>query len=154
MSADMCSAVRWMSFERITDIPFETCLAVLDGWPRTGQGGGLHIGQSVLRWPIEVGRGAGQIEVGLARGPLRPPLRMRLEISRWSSSRTALDLIPDQRVRPTAAYFRAGHLLLDSLTHSLLRHCPAQHLDLVPAVRSTGQGPAADPRPGACPATA
>ena len=141
----MCSAVRWMSFERIIDIPFETCLAVLDGWPRTGQGGGLHIGQSVLRWPIEVGCGAGQIEVGLARGPLRPPLRMRLEISRWSSSRTALDLIPDQRVRPTAAYFRAGHLLLDSLTQSLLEYRPTGHLDRNKAVPSTGQAPAATP---------
>ena len=49
---------------------------------------------------------------------------MRLEIARWSrlSSRTALELIPCQLVRPTADYFRSGHLLLDSLTHSLLQH--------------------------------
>jgi hypothetical protein len=48
---------------------------------------------------------------------------MRLDIDRWSrlSSTTALELFPDQRVRPTAAYFRAGHLLLDSLTQSLLQ---------------------------------
>ena len=79
----------------------------------------------------------------MARGPLRPPLRMRLEINRWSSSRTALDLIPDQRVRPAEAYFRrAGHLLLDSLTHSLLEHRPARQLEHVPAVRSTGHAPA------------
>src|SRR5262249_16637074 len=66
------------------------------------------------------------IEVGLARGPLRPPLRMRLEIYRWSrtSSRTALELIPRGRVRPTEAYFRSGHLLLDSLTRSLRQRPP------------------------------
>jgi hypothetical protein len=55
--------------------------------------------------------------VALDRGPLRAPRRMRLEISRWSarSCRTALELVPCDRVWPTAAYFRSGHLLLDSL---------------------------------------
>jgi len=65
--------------------------------------------------------GTRRIEVRLTRGPLRPPLRMRLDIDRWSSSSTALELIPCGRVRPTEAYFRAGHLLLDSLTRTLLR---------------------------------
>jgi len=46
---------------------------------------------------------------------------------RWSSSSTALELIPCGRVRPTAAYFRAGHLLLDSLAHSLSQQLPAAH---------------------------
>ena len=118
------SVVSWLSFPRIIDVPFETCVAALEGWPRTGQEGALHIGPGRLRWPIEHGpdRDTCRIEVGLARGPLRPPLRMRLEIDRWSpaSSRTALELIPCQRVRPTGAYFRSGHLLLDSLTRSLL----------------------------------
>ena len=43
---------------------------------------------------------------------------MRLTIDRWSgpAARTALGLIPSTRVRPAAAYFRAGHLLLDALT--------------------------------------
>ena len=154
MSTGMCSAVRWLSFERIIDMPFEACVAVLESWPDPAQDCGLRIGRSRLRGPVDGEHGARQIEVRLARGPLRPPLRMRLEISRWSSSRTALDLIPDQRVRPTAAYFRAGHLLLDSLTHSQQQRSAAQHPDRVPAVRSTGQGPAADPRPGACTATA
>jgi hypothetical protein len=56
---------------------------------------------------------------------------MRLDINRWypSSSRTALELIPCGRVRPTAAYFRSGHRLLDSLTQSLPQHFPPQHLD-------------------------
>jgi hypothetical protein len=149
MSAGMCSAVSWLSFPRIIDVPFETCVAALESWQRTGQEGELHIGQSLLRWPIEHHRDCGtcQIEVGLARGPLRPPLRMRLDINRWSpsSSRTALELIPSQRVRPTAAYFRSGHLLLDSLTHSLLQHLPTQHLDRIPTVQSTCQVPATNP---------
>ena len=55
----------------------------------------------------------------LARGPLRPPVRMRLEIEPWSPTATALELIPCQQVRPSAAYFAAGHRLLDSLTRPL-----------------------------------
>ncbi len=140
MSAGMRSAVSWLSFLRIIDIPFEMCVAALESWQRMGQGGELHIGQSLLRWPIEQDRDhcACRIEAGLARGPLRLPLRMRLDISCWSpsSTRTVLELIPDQRVRPTAAYFRSGHLLLDSLTQSLLRHLSAQQLDHVPAAPS------------------
>jgi hypothetical protein len=146
MSAGMCSAVSWLSFPRVIDVPFEICVAALESWQRTGQDGELHVGPGLLRWPIEHDRGTCQIEVGLARGPLRPPVRMRLEIDRWSASsaKTALELIPCQRVRPTATYFRSGHLLLDSLTHSL-RHLPTQHLDRVPAVPSTCQVPAANP---------
>ena len=43
---------------------------------------------------------------------------MRLTIDRWSgpAARTALELIRSTRVRPAAAYFRAGHLMLDALT--------------------------------------
>jgi hypothetical protein len=65
--------------------------------------------------------GTRRIQVRLARGPLYPPLRMRLEIDRWSSSSTALELIPSRLVRPTDDYFRAGRLLLDSLTRALSR---------------------------------
>lgn len=123
------SAVSWLSFPRIIDIPFSMCVAALEGWQRRGQGGELDIGQSLLHWPIEQDhdRCACRIGVGLARGPLRPPRRMRLDISCWSpsSSRTVLELIPSERVRPTAAYFRSGHLLLDSLTRSLLRNASA-----------------------------
>jgi hypothetical protein len=50
---------------------------------------------------------------------------MRLVIDRWSSSSTAVELIPGGRVRPTAAYFRAGHRLLVSLTGHLLQPLPA-----------------------------
>jgi hypothetical protein len=141
MSAGRCPAVSRLSFRRIIDVPFGICMIALESWQRTGQDGELHIGQSLLRRPIEhdADCGTSRIEVGLARGPLRPPLRMMLDIDRWypSSSRTALELIPCQRVRPTTAYFRSGHLLLDSLTHSLLRHLPTQHIDRVPAVPRT-----------------
>ncbi len=120
-SADMRSAVGWLSFQRIADIPLDACLAALDSWQRTGQDGELHPGQGPLRGPIEADRDSGtcRIQVRLARGPLRRPLLMRLDIDRWSSSQTALELIPCKRARPTAGYFRAGHRLLDSLTHSL-----------------------------------
>ena len=67
---------------------------------------------------VEHDREAGtrRIQVRLARGSLRPLLRMRLDIDRESASSTVVELIPCGRVRPTAAYFRAGHLLLDLLT--------------------------------------
>ena len=123
MSAGTGRAVGRLSFRRIIDIPFETCVAALDNWQRTEQDGELRIGQSLLRGPIEHDRDSGtcRIEVRLARGPGRPLLRMRLNIDRWSwlPARTALELIPCERVWPTAAYFRAGHLLLDSLTRSV-----------------------------------
>ena len=113
------------------DIPFETCVAALESWPRTGQDGELHLGQSLVRGPAEHNRDTGtcRVEIRLARGRLRPPLRMRLDIDRWtwSPERTALELIPGQRVRPTAAYFRAGHLLLDSLIRSLPPHVAQAH---------------------------
>jgi len=129
MSASTVPARGWLSFRRIIDVPFETCVAALDRGQRTGRSGGLRFGDSLLRGPIERDRGSGtcQIRVRLARGPLRPLLRMRLDIDRWSASSTALELIPCGRVRPTAAYFRAGHLLLDSLTRSLLQPPPSAH---------------------------
>jgi hypothetical protein len=129
----------WLSFRRIIDISFETCVAALESWQLTGHNSELHVGQSLLRGAIEHDRCSGtyRIEVRLARGPLRPRLCMRLDIDRWSwaPSRTALELIPCRRARPTPAYFWAGHLLLDSLTYSLTRHVPAQRFDGVPANR-------------------
>ena len=120
-SADTHSAVGWLSFRRLADIPFDACLAALESWQRTGQDTELHVRQGLLRGPIEADRDSGtcRIQVRLAHRPLRPPLHMRLDIDRWSSSQTALELIPCKRARPTAGYFRAGHHLLDSLTHSL-----------------------------------
>jgi len=35
----MCSAVSWLSFRRIIDIPFETCMAALEDWQQAGQDG-------------------------------------------------------------------------------------------------------------------
>lgn len=120
-SADTCSAAGGLSFRRIVDIPFDACLAALENWQRTGQDGELHLGHGLLHGPMERDRDSGtcRIQVRLARRPLRPPLLMRLDIDRLSSSRTALELIPCKRARPTAGYFRTGHRLLDSLTQAL-----------------------------------
>jgi hypothetical protein len=117
-----------LSFRRIADIPFNTYMAVLDSWQITRHDGELRLGSSLLRGPIERDQHCGtcRIEVRLARGPLRPPVRMRLAIEPWSPTATAFELIPDQRVRPSAAYFAAGHHLLDSLTRTLPVPVPAQ----------------------------
>jgi len=114
------------SFRRIVDVPFETCAAALDSWQQREQDGEFRFGDSLLRGPLEHDPDSGtcRIQVRLARGPLRPLLHMMLDIDGWSSSSTAVELIPCGRVRPTAAYFRAGHRLLDSLTRSLLQHSP------------------------------
>ena len=116
------------SFRRIADIPFDAYMAALDSWQLTRHDGELRLGSSLLRGPIESDHhlGTKRIEVLLARGPLRPPVRMRLDIEPWSATATALELIPCQRVRPGAAYFAAGHRLLDSLTRTLPVRVPVQ----------------------------
>ena len=121
MGTSMVPALGSLSFWQIVDVPFETYVAALDNWLGTRQGVELRIGGSQLLGPLEHDRDMGtrRVQVRLARGPLHPPLRMRLDIDRWSSSSTALELIPGRLVRPTANYFRAGGLLLDSLTRSL-----------------------------------
>ncbi len=93
------------SFRRIAGIPFDACMAALESWQLTGHDGELRLGNSLLRGPIERDQhfGTCRIEVRLARGPLRPPARMRLDIEPWSPTATALELIPCQRVRPSAA---------------------------------------------------
>ncbi len=129
MSANMRSMAGWLSFRRIADVPFQTCVAALESWQRTGLDGDLRIGGSRLRGPIKRDRDTGTCRIGvrLARGPLRPLPCMRLDIDRWSSSSTAFELIPCGRVRPTAAYFRAGHLLLDSLNSAVPQCLPPAH---------------------------
>ena len=109
-----------LSFRRIADTPFDTYMAALDSWQLTRHDGELRLGNSLLRGPIERDRhfGTCRIQVRLARRPLRPPVRMRLGIEPWSPTATALELIPCQRVKLSAAYFAAGHRLLDSLTHT------------------------------------
>jgi hypothetical protein len=67
---------------------------------------------------------------------------MRLNLDRWSRpSSTALELIPRGRVRATASYFRAGHLLLDLLTRSLQLEQEIHAIDL-----PSGESPAATHR--------
>ena len=106
-------------FQGIADTPFDAYMAGLESWQLTGHGGELRLGNSLLRGPIEHDQhfGIWRIEVCLGRGPLRPPVRMRLDIAPWHTGAIALELIPCQRVRPSAAYFAAGDRLLDSLTH-------------------------------------
>jgi Protein of unknown function (DUF4242) len=122
----------WLSFRRIVDVPFGSCVAALDSWQLTGHRR-ARPGQPVICGPAghDPDGGTCQVQVRLARGPLRPPLRMRLQADHWSSTppRTALELIPCRRVRPSAAYFRAGHLLLDQLARSLARPLPKQRPD-------------------------
>ena len=132
-----------LSFRRIADIPFESYMAALDSWQLTGHDGELRLGNNLLRAPIERDYHAGtyRIEVRLARGLLLPPVRMRLDIEPWSPTVTALELIPCQRVRPSAAYFAAGHRLLDSLTRTPPARVPAQRRpdqDHLRAAVSTG----------------
>lgn len=130
MSAGTRPVRGWLSFQRIVDIPFATCATAVESWQLTGLHGGRHAGQSLVCGPVEYDRDCEtcRIQVRLARGPLRPRLRMRLEFDHWSSSppRTAMQLIPCGRVRPSVAYFRAGHLLLDWLTGALAQHSLAQ----------------------------
>ena len=117
-----------LSFRRIEGIPFDAYMSELESWHLTGHDGELRLGNSLLRGPIEHDHyfGTWRIEVRLARGPLRRPVRMRLEIAPWYAGATDFELIPCQRVRPSAAYFAAGHSLLDSLTHTLPVRVPVQ----------------------------
>jgi hypothetical protein len=135
-----------LAFWRVVDIPVETFVAALQNWERTGQERDLHIGRSRIRGPIEhPDSGTRRLEVRLATGRLRPPLRMRLEVDRWtwSPARTVLELIPCKLVRPNAAYFRAGHLLLDSLTHELPQHTARAHAAGLQIQRPRTAGPSA-----------
>lgn len=117
-----------LAFRRIVDIPFDACMAALESWQLTGHDGELHLGKSLLRGPVERDPHLGtcRIEVRLARGRLRPAVRMRLDTEPWSATATALELIPCQRVRSGAAYFEAGHDLLDCLTRTLPARVPVQ----------------------------
>jgi hypothetical protein len=151
MSTGTRPARAWLSFRRIVDVPFGTCVAVLESGQLTGPDGERRAGQGLVFGPVEHDGECGtcQVQVYLARGPLRPPLRMRLQADHWSSSppRTALELIPCGHVRPSAAYFRAGHLLLDSLARWMARPVAAQRPD-----RAAASQPHADQgQPGPAP---
>jgi hypothetical protein len=120
-----------LSFRRIADVPFDAYMAALDDWRLTRHDGEMRLGTSLLRGLIERDQHSDtcRIQVRLARGRLRPPVRMRLEIESWSPTATVIDLIPNQRVTPSAAYFAAGHRLLDSLTGPLPARVPVQRPD-------------------------
>ena len=69
-------------FRRIASIPFDAYMAALESWQLTGHDGEVRLGNSLLRGPIEHDDhfDTWRIQVSLARGPLRPPVRMR-----WTS---------------------------------------------------------------------
>ena len=99
-----------LPFRRIVDIPFETCVAALEGWRRDGDHSELQLGRSTLRGPVGHDRGSGtcRVEVRLARGPLRPPWRMRLNLDRRSTifctrRRIGLNRAAAARVAPATA---------------------------------------------------
>ena len=148
ISADTSAAAGPLSFWRITDVPFAAWLAALERWQLTGRGSELRFGDSELRGPAEHNPhfGTCQIEVRLARGALRRPLRMRLDIDYWSATSTALTLIPCQRVRPGTAYFRAGRRLLDSLTFAA--GTPASTAALQPRQHTPATSPSGHPPAG------
>jgi hypothetical protein len=133
-----------LSFWRIVPIPLAAWVAALERWQLTARDGDLRLGHSVLRGPAghDLHFRTCRIEVRLARGPLRPPVRMQLHIDNWSATATAIELIPCQRVSPTGAYFRAGRALLDDLTCALRAHTPAPRLAGVPP-RQNRAAPAA-----------
>ena len=64
-----------LSFRRVVDVPFETCVAALDSWQRTEHGGELRSGAGQVPGPMQHDPESGtcRIEIRLARGPLRPP---------------------------------------------------------------------------------
>jgi len=142
MGAGMRPVAGTLSFWRIVHVPFGAWVAALETWQLTRHDGELRLGHSVLRGPIERDQhfGTWRVEVRLARGPLRPRLRMRLHLDHWSATSTALELIPCQRVRPGAAYFRAGRALLDCLARTLPQ--PPSHADPAPATQAHPAGKA------------
>jgi hypothetical protein len=115
MSADICP-VDQLSFWRVVKLPYPAWLAALDHWRLIASGTELWLGSGVLRGPAghDPHFGTCHIQARLGRGPLRPPLRMRLEIDRWSPTATALTLIPCQRAWSTTSYFRAGQAAMAS----------------------------------------
>jgi hypothetical protein len=154
--ADICP-VDQLSFWRVVNVPYPAWLAALDHWQLTAPGSEFRLGPGVLCGPAghDPHFGTCQIQARLGRGPLRRPLRMRLEIDRWSPTATALALICCQRARPATGYFRAGRHLLDTLTRAAAACPPGPHWAGVTSARPPAEqaepktarpgGPAAGP---------
>ena len=122
----VCPVAGPLSFWRLVPGPFAAWLAALDRWQLTGHDGRLRVGRSVLRGPVghDPRFGTCRVEVRLARARLRPRVRMQLHLDHWSATATAVELIPCGHVRPSAAYFRAGRALLDTLTGAVAASPP------------------------------
>jgi hypothetical protein len=108
----------WLSYRRIVDVPFRTCVAALDSGQLTKPDGGPDLlsgsaarpGQRDLQGPVRLPRRA-------AAPPAADAAAGRLLVLR--APRIALELIPCGPVRPGVAYFLVGHQLLDSLARWL-----------------------------------
>jgi hypothetical protein len=109
-----------VTFVRRLDVPFETAVDRFDQWWRVGSRGEvIDVAGSRLVGPPKRGDGGGERRVGvlLGRRSLHAPLRMDLQIVRWSASfGTTIELLPLRRLHPGQGYFRDGHLLLDRVT--------------------------------------
>jgi hypothetical protein len=101
----MCPAPGLLSFRRIVDIPFDTCLAALHSWRLQGRDSELRLGPSQLRGPIEHDHGSGtcRVEVRLARGAAAPAAAHAAE------RRLLVLLAATQRARTHPLWARPGH---------------------------------------------
>lgn len=158
LGAGVCPVAGPVSFWRIVPSPFPAWVAALERWQLTGRDGHLRLGDSVLHGPADHDPqfGTCRVEVRLARGPLRPRVRMQLHLDHWSAAATAVELIPNGHPRPSAAYFSAGRALLDALTRAVAaappvprravpttRQPPADHAEPTTATPGRPAGPAA-----------
>jgi hypothetical protein len=69
VSAGTRPARAWLSFRRIVDIPFATCVAALDSWQLTGHDGGRRASQHLVCGPAEHDRDNGTRRVPVRLGP-------------------------------------------------------------------------------------
>lgn len=140
-----------LSFWRVVHVPYPAWLAALDHWQLTAPGTELRLGPGVLRGPAghDPQFGTCHVHARLRPGPLRPPVRMRLDIDHWSPTATALALICCQRAQPTTGYFRAGRHLLDTLTRAVAACPPAPtQAGVTPPRPPAGQAEPTTARPG------
>lgn len=99
-------------------MPFAEVVSRLSAWRPNTSAGATAVGHGQLTPVSEDGpAGVRRFHVLLGRGPLRSPLPMVLEVTRWSEALgTRLELLPRAHVHASHRYFQSGHALLDALT--------------------------------------